>query len=126
MNEQGYYIHSVRGRLRVKSPAIKNRPAQAEEVKGLLCSVKGVSSTITNSVTGSIVVLYDHEMAEPSQVLSVLEKNGYFDPSKAMSNDDYIKKGVSRLGRVVTNAVAGAFMESAFQGSALSILAILI
>ena len=126
MTEPGYYMHSVRGRLRVKSPAIKNRPSKAEEVKELLASVEGVSAAITNTVTGSIVVLYDHEIADPSGILSVLEKNGYFDLSKAMTNDDYIKHGVSKLGKVVTKAVTGAFVETAFQGSALSFLAILI
>jgi hypothetical protein len=126
MREQDYYFHSVRGRLRVKSPAIKNRPAKAEEVKELLSSVKGVNSSITNTVTGSIVVLYDHELTDASGVLAVLEKKGYFNLSKALSNDDYIKKGVSKFGIVVTKAVTGAFMDTAFQGSALSILSILI
>ncbi len=49
-----YYVHHVPGRLRVKSPLIKNNETVAAAVKQLLRGVNGVDSVDVNLTTGSL------------------------------------------------------------------------
>ncbi|MBM2837636.1 MAG: uncharacterized protein HW415_261 [Deltaproteobacteria bacterium] len=121
-----HYIHDVPGRLRVKNPVFKGKGWIAEEVGGLLRQIKGILSTDINIVTGSIVINYDPRTVHSREILGVLRRASYFDPSRAVTNDQYIHSAVTKAGHVVKKALFGTFVEKAFEGSALSYLAILI
>lgn len=118
-----YYMHNVPGRLRVKTPSIKGKPAMAGQVSDYLGQLPGVTSVSTNTVTGSIVVLYDLMTVTHEEVVDALAHKGYFDHSKAINNDQYFDKVASQAGKVVGKAVFGAVVDMAFEGSALSLLA---
>jgi len=51
---------------------------------------------------------------------------GYFDPSRAITNDHYIYNAISGIGRAVNKGVVGTFVGAAFEGTALSYLAVLL
>lgn len=121
-----YYVHNVPGRLRVKIPTIKKNPKAAEHVIRLLGSVKGITSTSVKTVTGSIIVNYDPDTVSPEKILCDLKQKGYFNISKATTNDQYIHDAVSMGGKVIWKAIFGVFAEKAFKDSGLSILAALI
>ncbi|HWR89246.1 MAG TPA: cation transporter [Dissulfurispiraceae bacterium] len=121
-----YYMHHVPGRLRVKSPLIKGNERRAEEVRSLIESMGGVTSTAVNTLTGSVVVNYDSSAIEAGQIQDTLNRTGYFDTSRAVTNDEYIHGMASKAGQVIGKAVFGAFVEKAFEGSAFSLLAVLI
>ena len=73
------YIHHVPGRLRVKSPAFKNRDGNAEAAKALIEAVDGVTGAETNSRTGSVTIYYDHGRVKPPHLLGVFVANEYID-----------------------------------------------
>jgi copper chaperone CopZ len=121
-----YYIHDIPGRLRVKTPAIKGNGNAAEEVQRLLNVIEGIDSTSVNTTTGSVVINYDAKAVQSGKILDTLKDSGYLDPSKTVTNDDYFEAAVSKVGGVVSKALIGLLLEKTFEGSALSLLTVLI
>lgn len=121
-----YYIHQIPGRLRIKSPAVRRNQAAAETVSVLLTALAGVRSVAINTVTGSIIVCYDPKTISSETIVGPLKRNGYFDASKAMTHDQVIQRAASKAGLFLSRTFFGAVVETAFQGSAWSFLAILI
>ena len=121
-----YYVHNTPGRLRVKIPSIKGSPKFANDVEGILRTIEGIDSTAANTLTGSVVINYDRRIVSSEVVLNILEKQGYFENPKAVSNDRYFEEAVSKAGNVVGKAVFEVLLAKAFEGSALSLLTVLI
>lgn len=121
-----YYVHNVPGRLRIKTPMVKRSRSSARCVEGLMKQLRGINSTIVNTTTGSVVVLYDREIISSDVILNTLENEGLFDSSRAGSCDQYINEAASKAGQVLGKVLFGAFVEKAFEGSALSYIAVLI
>ena len=121
-----YYVHNTPGRLRVKIPSMKGSPKFANDVEGILRTIEGIDSTAVNTLTGSIVINYDRKIVSSEAVLSVLEKRGYFETPRAVSNDRYLDAVVSKAGGVVGKVVLEVLLATAFEGSALSLLTVLI
>lgn len=60
-----YYLHSVPGQLRMKSPFIKGNQRGASRVQKLLRGIPGIESRSVSTVTGSLVVYYDPALVCP-------------------------------------------------------------
>jgi hypothetical protein len=121
-----YYMHDIPGRLRVRIPQLRKDPALAKTLQGIAGSIMGVKNIDLNPLTGSMVLYYDKHVVSSNHILNTLTRHGYFERSKAMTNEEYIKSKVSGAARVVGKALGGAFMDAALEGSALSFLAVLI
>ncbi|MBX5494605.1 MAG: hypothetical protein IRZ15_04665 [Bryobacteraceae bacterium] len=80
---QRNYFHSVPGRLRIRSAAVKRNEAGAHQAKQLLAGVPGVTSVATNTLTGSITVCYDTRLLDSSTLLAKLREQGYVNPENA-------------------------------------------
>ncbi len=121
-----YYVHDVPGRLRIKTPMVKRSRPSAICLEGLMKQLRGINSTVVNTTTGSVVILYDREIISSDVILNTLENEGLFDSSKAGSCDQYINEVASKAGQVLGKILFGAFVEKAFEGSALSYVAVFI
>ncbi len=121
-----YYIHNVPGRLRIKSPSIKKNENVANELKMALSTMKGIATVDINLTTGSLLVNYNPKMANHKDIIGILQRKGYFDTTKAATNDQYIHSAAAKAGHLVGKAVLGAFVQEALEGSALSLLAVLL
>jgi hypothetical protein len=86
-----YYLHDVPGRMRVKSPVIKNNPKAADEIRRLLSLFHGMNSVDFNLTTGSVLIHYHPGKLHRSDLIELLSEKGYFDRSKAVTNDQVIK-----------------------------------
>ena len=95
-----HYFHVVPGRLRIKSPFIKGKNS-VEGVEGLLATIHGIKSFDINTVTGSILINYNPKAVTSEKIISVFKKAGYFDPSKAITNDHYIHTAVSSISHTI-------------------------
>jgi copper chaperone CopZ len=98
----------------------------AREIKRLLGEIQGIESAEINTVTGSAVIHYDPKTVSSKSILDSLVAAGYFDLSKAVTNDQHVYEAAARTGGILWKALAGFLVEQAFQGSALSFLAVLI
>lgn len=99
-----HYFHVVPGRLRIKSPSIKGKN-RVKEVEGLLATIRGINSFEINTVTGSILINYNTKAVTSKKIISVFKKAGYFDPSKAITNDHYIHTAVSSISHTILSFV---------------------
>jgi hypothetical protein len=121
-----YYMHSVPGRLRVKTPLIKGKEHTAKHVEVFLQQIRGVYSISTNPITGSIIINYDVKKVSSRTLLQVLQNRGIFDSARAVTNDQYIQNTASKAGHVIYKAFLGTIVEQSLRGSPLALLGLLI
>ena len=121
-----FYCHSTPGRLRIKTPIIKQNPAEIQKVRVLLESLSGIDNFSISALTGSITINYsDHEI-DPESILKILEEKGYYRISPMEEQEHPMEAAVSKVGETVGKALVGAFVQQAFEGSMLSFLALLV
>ena len=121
-----HYLHHIPGRLRVKTPIVRQNPNFAQEVQTILDPIEGINSVIINPVTGSILIEYSAETVASVKILNILKRAGYLDLSKTVTNDQYIQAKFSKTAGIFWSAVSGAFIETALAGTGLSFLAFLL
>lgn len=121
-----YYLHEIPGRIRVKIPALKRNQELAEEVSTFTFGIPGVTYVAPNTLTGSLIILYDSDKTSSDKILEALDLHGYFDRARAVTNEEYIRNKVSRATHIVSKAMGGAFMDVALEGSGLGFLSVLI
>ena len=121
-----YYMHNVPGRLRIRTPFIKGKEKSAEQVEVFLRQIRGVFSISTNTITGSIVINYDQNKINAGELLKILQTRGIFDPSKAVTNEQYIRNTASKAGNIAYKAFLGTIVEQSLQGSPLALLGLLL
>lgn len=98
----------------------------AREASRLLAMLRGIDTVTVKVVTGSIVTHYNPGVIRSREIIDTLTRAGYFDPSKAITHDDYLHAACVRTGEVAWKAFFGAFVDVAMEGSALSFIAILL
>jgi copper chaperone CopZ len=121
-----YYCHSTPGRLRIKTPVIKQNPVKIEKVRGTLRALPGVDAVSINSLTGSITINYSGGATDSESILSILKEKGYYRTSSIEEQERPFEIVASKVGTTVGKAIVGALVEKAFEGSMLSFLALLI
>ncbi len=121
-----YYIHNVPGRLRIKTPLVKRNRAVADEIRKTLSTVSGIATVDINLTTGSILINYNPKAVKDRDIVNTLQRRGYFDTSRALTNDQYIRKAASQAGSLVGKAIFGTIVDKALEGSALSLITLLI
>lgn len=121
-----YYCHSTPGRLRIKTPIVKQNPVEVEKVRGMLESLSGVDAVSINALTGSITINYSGSATDSESILSILKEKGYYRISPIEEQEHPVEDAVSKVGTAMGKAIVGAFVEKAFEGSMLSFLALLI
>jgi hypothetical protein len=99
--QMNHYIHDIPGRIRVTSPKVKNNQRAAEEVKRLVTLFHGVNSVECNLITGSILINYHPDKLNKMDIVDLLSEKGFFDKSKAVTNDEYFLRTANYIGRVV-------------------------
>ncbi|MGD0885567.1 MAG: HMA2 domain-containing protein [Thermodesulfovibrionales bacterium] len=121
-----YYIHNVPGRLRVKSPVVKRNDDAADEIRKTLSTMIGIATVDINLTTGSILINYNPKTIHHNDIINTLQRTGFFDTSRALNTDQYIHRAASQAGTIVGKVIFGTFVEKALEGSALSLITLLI
>jgi hypothetical protein len=120
-----HYIHQIPGRLRIKSPVLRNGKYHPG-VRELLSSLKGIEAAELNPTTGSVTIYYHPAQIHGKDIEKAFERHGYFDRSKAITNDQYFHNLFSKAGHVVSRALFGSAAGVALEGTGLSFLTVLI
>jgi hypothetical protein len=71
------YVHAIEGRLRIKVPEVKRRPAQARQIEDLFHAVEGIREVRANPITGNVLFLHDPGRIAARQILGALIAAGY-------------------------------------------------
>lgn len=72
-----YYLHETPGRLRVRSPVLKQNPAAAKRAIEVLSKLLGVTKITTNLTTGSITIRYCPKTVCPAALINSLSKHKF-------------------------------------------------
>jgi hypothetical protein len=121
------YIHLVRGRLRVKSPAIRRNHLKAGEARTLVEALHGVSSAETNLLTGSIVVRFDPRRIGHHEILTALQQANFITPWNGVRYRPAEAEGLSaRVGATAGRAVIDALAEKMILRAAVAVIGSLI
>lgn len=106
----GQYIHNIPGRLRIKTKFIKNNEETAKHIRKFIDQTRGVKSVATNTVTGSITILYDTKVTKSNIVLNVLKDMGLLNEPQTTQ---HINKTVTKMGEFIGKLLFGLAVEKA-------------
>jgi len=111
-----YYYNYVPGRLRIQTPFIHGNPQNAATFEKTVRDLEGITSVETNPVTGSALIHFDENKIKHEQIISFLEKQGYFVLSQAKTSDDVIKQAAEKIldvaEKIAADSVEGGNGES--------------
>jgi hypothetical protein len=107
-----HYVHSIPGRLRVRSRAFRKQPDKAETARSLLGNLAGVRSVDANAITGSLLIRYDEEIVNSARVLSALAAEGLIEhlPSPGPS-PQASKRSIAPRWSEVTESLSDALLD---------------
>lgn len=117
-----HFVHHVPGRMRVKTPALKRNEARGRMVKGYLDTMEGVCSAEVNTVTGSIVIKYDHGVVQGATILNSLHGMGLVTHA---TQPAFFTGGVS-YGQKLSDTVMNRLVETVIEKSAIALIAAII
>ena len=121
-----FYIHNVPGRVRIISEVIKKNSQAADKVRMCLSILAGIGVVHINLTTGSILIHYNPEAVTAADIVDMLDRKGYFDRTKAISNDEYLRNGLSKAGSTVVKTVIETFIGRTMGNTPLSFLLFLL
>ena len=82
MKTEALQIHRTPGRLRVRSPHLKQNPAGAMQLRVKLLEHSGVKSVHLSSPTGSLLVHFDPSGSTPDKLLELMLTSEHAFPSR--------------------------------------------
>ncbi|MGD0230234.1 MAG: HMA2 domain-containing protein [Syntrophorhabdales bacterium] len=100
-----YYMADTPGRLRIESPALKSGSPDLERFRDFITHIPDVSSVKMRPEIGSATILYDPKKLDHAKLIELLDKSGYFDHAKAKTPDDYLEKGIEKIGEAAASVV---------------------
>lgn len=112
-------IHHTTGRLRLKLAQIRRNPARAQEIQATARRFDGVTSAVTNSVTGSLLIHYDPARTDTVAILRAIAQSGWL-PSTAVA-DNSTGPQAALAGKLL-----GAACEKLIERSAIALLGALL
>ena len=92
-----YYYHYVPGRLRIQTPFIHGNPQNAATFEKTIQGLEGISSVEVDPVTGSALMRFDENQIKHEQIISFLEKKGYFILAKAKTCDEVVEQAAEKV-----------------------------
>ncbi|MGC9194541.1 MAG: HMA2 domain-containing protein [Syntrophobacteraceae bacterium] len=118
------YCHITPGRLRVKSPKIRQNEVQAQRIRAVLGAIPGIETVFVNIHTGSITIFHTGSATDAEKIVTVLKEQGYLTVPKTC--DRSMESVISRIGAAAGKVLVGAVVGKALEGSMLSFLAYLV
>lgn len=119
------YIHSLPGRLRVRSPFIKHYPAQAEALKRQIAALPAVQSVKINPHARSMTILYRAQELAADTLLEMFEKAGCLEnalPAGGALPARDRSAAAAKAGEMFGKAVFDVFIARALERSVVSLL----
>jgi hypothetical protein len=123
------YSHHLPGRLRLRFPQLKGRPAHAARITAAIVRIDAVVSADANMVTGGLLIIYDAERADASglwgALRDVLAIHGLSGPAERPQAQPGRSGGAGVVDKVA-DKVVGALIEKLVERSALALVATLL
>ena len=111
------YIHNVPGRLRIKTTLIKRNEEMAIHTRKFINQIRGINSASTNTITGSITILYNTKIIKANMILATLKDAGFISKPQITP---HVNETLSRVGKFVGKFIFGLAVEKALGRNFLS------
>jgi copper chaperone CopZ len=121
-----FYVHNVPGRLRIRSEILKRNNLAADAAKIALSTIPGIGVVEINPVTGSILVHYRHKAVNHEDIISLLERKGYLDRTKANANNKGMQNSALTAGHTIPKSLVSIVIGMALSDTPLSFLGLLL
>lgn len=105
-------IHMLEGRVRLKIGEARKNPHKAAEIRCRLRECPGIQQVTTNSLTGSVLILYNARRLSQTDLLGLLQKQGYL---KMVSGESGTTVSGQGYYRSLCDVVIRSTMEVAIQ-----------
>jgi hypothetical protein len=122
----GYYHHDIPGRLRIRMPSLKKNPKNVRDLKALTRGLPGINSISLNTITGSVVFLYNPEVISSHAIVSLLTREGFLDSVTLLQAGQDSRRALEQIGAGATKALVGLVLNRALEGSPLSMVTLFI
>ncbi|HKN18751.1 MAG TPA: hypothetical protein VJW95_03065 [Dissulfurispiraceae bacterium] len=111
-----YYIHHVPGRIRIRTPFLRDKQQNIDQFTTNMRTISGMQSLKVNTATGSALLLYDEKKVNCEQLIGILEKYGYFNLAKSTTCDELIEhiseKALGVAEEIIVTAMEGGVPEA--------------
>ena len=121
-----HYIHHVPGRVRMKNPEFKGNTILLQEVTSCFQGQEGIEGIETNSLTGSVVIVYDQQIMPVQHMANLLLECKYIDYVQAVGLDQSMQKSFSQAGRLMGKIGLSLVADWALSGTRLSLVTALL
>lgn len=121
-----HYIHHVPGRVRMKNPDFKGNTTLLQEVEGCFQGQEGIKDIETNSLTGSVLIVYDQQIMPVQHMTNLLQECRYIDHQQVIGLDQNLQKSFSQAGRYMGKIGLSLVADWALSGSRLSLVTALL
>ncbi len=119
-----HYFHNVPGRLRIRNPLFKNEKSR-QQVRDVLSTLVGIDESEFRTTTGSLLIFYNEDLVRGNDIVRALERAGYFDSTRAVTNDEYIQHVVGKTAGFASRLFFGSAMDAALEGTGVAWLGML-
>ena len=116
------YVHSVPGRIRIKTPIVKQNKKIAKYVENFVNQLQSVKSVYANPTTGSVLILYNPKSINSNIILDTFETHGLINKTQTIHMDEHINNTASRAGYALRKIILGTVAEKLIENSALSFI----
>jgi len=121
-----YYVHHITGRIRLKTPVLKNNPEKKETLISLFGCAAGINGVSVNTLTGSVIIHYDPTLYSKETILDILKTHRFLDTHHIISNDNRIERFIEMIRREIRKAMFAMALEVALEPIGLSFVCALI
>lgn len=118
-----HYVHHVPGRLRIKAPHLKRNERQASAMQQALDNARGVVNAEVNTLTGSVVINYDHNVTTPHHIWDHLRHHGLIETKLALDHaGDAVSHTIHKTAAAAGKFATGFVLEKVLERSAVALI----
>lgn len=118
-----YYVHHVPGRLRIKALRLKRNEQHGFAMRQALDSAHGVFDSEVNTLTGSVVINYDHHITTPHHIWDHLRQHGLIDAKLTLEHaGDAVSQTMHSAAQTAGKFAAGFVLEKVLERSAFALI----
>jgi len=121
-----YYIHHITGRIRLKTPVLKNNIVKKQFLLNMFATLYGINGISVNTLTGSVIIHYDPEIFSKEDLLEILKTYHYLDDQHIISNDNRMERFIELIRKEVRKTIFTIALETALEPIGLSFVCALL
>ncbi len=123
---KSYCVHSLPGRLKIKSRLLKKNRVKMDSVIFTLMELPGIHEVRPNIITGSLLIKYHADVISLDNIVSHLETEGITLKIPSSSSNRLLGSPVKAAGEAAGKAIFSAVVGKVLEDAGLGLVAAII